>query len=841
MRLATYTVRQMRRRPGRAALTLLGIVIGVSAIVGISVTLQTSRTAYADLFQELTGRASLEVVGAGSDGFDAAIGAELESLPEVIAAVPVLLRPTILLGSAGAVPVLAMGIDPARDEAARRYRVRAGDGPGAGVGLLLEEAFAEANGFALGQSVRFLAVEGVAELPVVGLLEASGAATFNGGAIVFMPLEVAQRSFGMEGEVNAVQLVLDDTAIVGEVESAVSARLPVGLTVQTPASRGALALATLQGTEQGLAVLSVVSLVAGAFVILNSFLMSLTERRRELAILRSVGATRRQLTRLLVGEAAALGLVGTIVGIPAGLGAAILLTGIVADMLGVALPGMRITLFPILAAAVLGPAVAIAATVVPARRAGCRPPLEGLREALADDGRQWSRWLSYTGLSVLALGVLFVLAIIRRSLPLRVIAAVLPLCMAALCVAIVWIIPLLLAPLGRLAGRILRVALRVEGPMGVRQLRLHSTRTGLTVGVLTIAIMVAVGYGNSMLNSVRDVRSWARRIGDVDFFIRGSLPDTGTMSMAAALPENLGDEIQAIDGIERVDRISFVAGRAGEQPVLILAQDFSGGTALRLDLETPEPSEVRGRLLRGEVVLGTTLAQRMGLGVGDEITLQTRAGPTGLQIAALTTEYSVGGLNLGMDWHAAKRLLGLDGVHVFAVTARAEALPRVGEQLQRFSKGRGLMIQSRVQFQEMVDRAMAGVVGSSWVVMAMVFVVASLGIVNTLTMNVIEQTHEIGVLRAIAMKRSQVRRMIIAQALAVALMSLAPGAAGGIGMTYVMNISTYPLTGFPVPFHLDATLLSACLAGSLVVAAAAAYLPARRAARLPIIAALRYE
>src|SRR5207244_2149508 len=155
----------------------------------------------------------------------------------------------------------------------------------------------------------------------------------------------------------------------------IQARLPSGLTVQTPATRGDLAHDSLFATELSLSSLSVVSLVAGAFVILNSFLMNLGERRQQLAILRAIGATRAQVTRLLLREAALLGVTGTLLGIVLGIGLAMGLRQIMEQLLAVTLPPASWTAAPFVAALILGPGMALAATYLPARRAGRRAPL----------------------------------------------------------------------------------------------------------------------------------------------------------------------------------------------------------------------------------------------------------------------------------------------------------------------------------------------------------------------------------------------------------------------------------------------------------------------------------
>ena len=137
--------------------------------------------------------------------------------------------------------------------------------------------------------------------------------------------------------------------------------------------------------------------------------------------------------------------------------------------------------------------------------------------------------------------------------------------------------------------------------------------------------------------------------------------------------------------------------------------------------------------------------------------------------------------------------------------------------------------------------ALEGVEGSIWVMITLFFLVASLGIVNTLTMNINEQTREMGVLRAIGVRRIEVGKMVLAQALIIGIVSVLPGVAAGLGLTYQINIAKLYLTGRTMAYPMYPGFVAGCAALALVIAVAAAILPARRAARLQIIEALRYE
>jgi putative ABC transport system permease protein len=839
-------------------LTLLGIVIGVAASVAITVTVQTTRRAHREMFEALTGRASLEVVAQGQGGFDPEAAARIKRLSGVKQVVPAIQIPGVLQGGRGAVPVLVLGVDPAQDAAARDYSPRAGrlldkragrDAPGE---VLLEAGFAEANRLGLGRSARLvtmtrqalpLAVPGFAELPVVGLLEPRGAATFNGGAVVFMPLPTAQRLFDLAGQVTSLQLVLEEDADADRVAADVRKELPTGLTVQMPSARGTLGQEGMMAIEQGLPALSASSLVAGAFVILNAFLMNLGERRRQLAILRALGATRAQVRRLLLREAVLLGGAGTVLGIGVGLALSVALRNAVGEVMQVTLPELRWTAAPFLVALVLGPGMAVTATYLPARRAGRRSPLPDLLHQRGVRTEPVRRWPGYVGLALLATTLIIVLSIVNGQVSAATALPLIAPTMALFLVGCVLVIPLILGPLARLVGWVLKPLLGTESRLAMRHLERHEGRTALTVGVLLVAVVFAIGFCQTLMNNFRDIHRWLDRVAQGDFFVRGAWPDVSLSVSAAPLPEAEADEIQKLDRarIERVDKFRYILARAAGQDVAVLAYTYGRDLPLPLILAEGDPAAVRDGLLQGEAVLGTPLAKRLGLGAGDTITVETRQGPRALRVVGTATEYTGGGMALYLEWDLAKRLFQQQGAHAFNITARRGEAARLEEPLKAYCERHNYLFQSKADLRAMFDQQSAGFLGFLWALVALVFVVASLGIVNTLTMNVLEQTRELGALRAIGMKRGQVRKMVLAQAVALGLISLLPGVVGGIGLAYLMNLSTFPLMGVPIAFRLDFTLVAGCFVVALAVTVLAAFFPARRAARLRVMEALQYE
>jgi putative ABC transport system permease protein len=290
-----------------------------------------------------------------------------------------------------------------------------------------------------------------------------------------------------------------------------------------------------------------------------------------------------------------------------------------------------------------------------------------------------------------------------------------------------------------------------------------------------------------------------------------------------------------------VDYINFLPVRVDGRTAAVIAYSVAEDRPVSLALEEGNPDTVRRGLKSGHVVLGTALAHRLGRRVGDTVQIETRQGSKEFVIAGTASEYTGGGMAFYMEWHTAQRAFDLQGVHAILATARTGARDELGMRLREFTQKHGLLLQTNAQVHQTLGKQLQGFLGFLWVLLSLVFVVASLGVVNTLTMNVMEQTREFGVLRAIGMKRRQIGKLILTQALALGIISLAPGVVAGVALAYLVNLVTYPLIGHAVPFELSAWHVAGCFGTALAIAVAAALLPARRAARLGVVQALQYE
>jgi putative ABC transport system permease protein len=833
MNLWTYNFREMQRRPGRMMLTLFGIVLGLAAVVATRLTVATVDRAYRDLFEGVAGRPALEITAKAQGGFEAtAVPGGLEVIAGVQGMVPRIQSAAALVGPSGSVAVPVLGIDPSGAGIAD-WPVREGMPLAADTDALLDPGLAESLRLRPGQSLELWAPAGATALRLAGIFQPRSASAANGGQLI-VSLACAQRLFELPDRVNSIQVLLQDDADPAAVQARIAGRLPVGLVVQAPGMRGELARSTLLAAEQGLSALSLVALLAASFVIINTFLLNLGERRKQMAILRSLGATRRQVLRLLLRETLLLGLAGAIAGCLGGVALAVGLNYLMHQFLGIALPRMKLTAEPFILAAVLGPGASLAAACVPAWRASGRPPLDELLPGRTHGEETLPPVVWKLGLLLLAGGIGIEIALGRGYFSDTVCRILLAPALTLLLVGGVLALPLVVDPLLRLLAV---VPLGLEARFAVQQLARHRGRTSLTAGVLFLALVVAIAFGQALRTTLRDLQHWYRQTIVADFLVRGAMPDS-SFTLAPALPESLAEEIRGC-GPAWVDRISFLPAEVEDRQVLVLARTFAADRPLPLDLQEGDESGVRRGLMSGETVLGTGLASRLGLHRGDVLRLTTAQGVQSVRVAGTAVEYAGGGLALYLEWQTARRLLEVPGVHVFLIGSRGGESAALASKLRSFCERHHLLLQSNADLRALIEGMLGRVSGALWGLMVLAFAVASLGIVNTLTMNVHDQTRAFGVLRALGLKRRQVGKVVIVQAALLAGISVPPGALAGIGMAFAIHRASAAWTGASGSFKMDFILILGACVLAAVMSVLAALAPARRAVRLSVATAIQ--
>jgi putative ABC transport system permease protein len=838
-----FAWRELCQRPSRPILTLLSVVIGVAAVVAVTIASGTASRAFDQIFKTVAGKAALEISTGTGNSFDEKVVAKIREVPGVVAVAPTMARDTqIQIGQYGHNPkkyrLSALGVDPATDRDVRDYEITAGKPLPTSLdedsGVLLEANFAKKQNIKLGEKVQFLSQEGPIRAPIIGLYSSNHVAAGGTGAPMYMPLIATQEYWHNRGRIDSAQIVTAPDADQEKIENAIAALLPKGVTVQPPATRSAMAEELSLSTDQGMRMARGFSLLVAVIIIANTFLINVAQRRRQIGIMRAIGATRSQIGGMMYREALFMGVVGTILGSLLGIVAAHYLSIAMGTLYQSELPPIELTVTPFVIAALCGLGISLIAAILPARKASHLSPLEAMRDVLPGEieGTQW--WLTGLGAAivVVSLSVMTVSVLAKLSMVHTVWSAIL------LLVGLVLLLPVALGPLSKFTTLVMKPFVPVEGRLARLQLLRHRSRTTLTVAVVFIAAATGIALANSVMDNVNDVRGWASKTIVADFFVRAAEPSMAT-GLAPDLPDGVGDAIKNVDGTSSIEAVRLGRIKLPSGVANLVARDHTSEGPPELDVISGDVESLREQFKNGGVALGTVLAQRAKLKVGDTITLETETGEKKFPVAAIIEDYQGGGLTIHIERAVARNDLGYDGVSGYVIKADKDKLADVRRKLEAISNDYGLLLETSEDIRARIDRMMSGVVASLWAMVVLLLLVSAVGVTNTLTINVLEQTREVGLLRIVAMTQAQVRKTVFTQAVIIGLLALVPGIVAGVSVAYLINLATMSVIGHPVVFKFHPLLLGGGLLAGFAVVAFAAMFPANRAAKLDLLDALR--
>ncbi|AMV32536.1 ABC transporter permease YtrF precursor [Pirellula sp. SH-Sr6A] len=860
MPLGKLSRREIQSRPLRSLLTLLSVVIGVSAIVATSLASNSARLAQEAMVQSVTGKASLEIEGVGGASFDGKPLEFVAKLDAVQVASPILRRFSNMQVVPAKEPgkeaeksadsseskkpisyrVQLLGVMPDLDKQVRGYTVVEGKEltyeESDRQSVLIDAGFAQSAKIKVGSQLRLLTRSFGQNATVVGLIKANDASAGLQSGLVVGQLRTIQRWSQANGKLDAVQVVLKPKADAAEVMAAISSQLPEGMKVREPALRSQVAGESTIAMQQGLRLATAFALLISAFIIYNTFQMNVGERRRQLGILRSMGALRGQLLWMIVREGLWLGAIGIVLGCIVGYFGASLLNQSTSKLLQISIPQSPWSIWPYLSAAIAGLVVAFLGAFFPAFRASQLSPAEAMRVvATGEFGSSRIGWLVF-GTTMITVGgltqFLSVSGMIDESHAIT--GAV------VMIVGMIFLLPGIISDLTDWVAKLISPILKTEAQLARRQILRHRGRSSLTIGIVFIAMSTGLGMASTILDNIGNVEGWYQRSIIGDFFIRAAMPDMNS-GQSADMPDGLTEQVAAMPGVDVVDTLRFVRARSGENSVVVVVRKFNSTSQDYFDLVEGEEKEVMDGVQKGKVVLGSVLSQRLNLHRGDTIPLETNDGSSDLEIVGVTNEYIAGGLTLYLESDNAKRLLNVEGTDVIVVKSKPEALKSLEARLRSLCDETGLMFQSYADLVKVIRDTLNGVVGGLWAVLILGSIIAAFGLINTLAMNILEQTREIGMLRVVAMTRRQVRRMIFAQALIMGLIGIVPGVLTGVWISYLINLTTMQVTGHDVAFKIYPWLLGGGLLFELLVVIVASWIPAERAARINLSKALQYE
>jgi putative ABC transport system permease protein len=788
----------------------------------------------------LLGRADLRVEGFTERGLSAASLAAIEETPGIDVASPVLEHRTYLTPDPLAPPtpslprpVTVLGIDPATYPQLHDVALVAGVGltDGAAVGALITERMAREAGLTLGSTIALQGVGEPRQERILGIVSGDGPLATTDGRTVIVGLAEARSVFGLDS-VSRIDVGLGAgataDAVAGELERRLIAEPYI---LSTPVDLAATLRASTVDFQATTALIAALALFGGAFLIFNTLSMTVVERAREVGLLRAAGATRRQVNGLVLAQGLVIGFAGALLGLILGFG----LAAIVARYLGsagiVPIDGPIFAPASVALALCVGSLVTLAAAVEPADRAGRISPIEALRPAGAGRTvRARLGWLVAVFLAVALAGIVLWPSSAGGGGIVRSLAVYGILLGATL------LTPVLLGPLGAIAA----IPFRLIAPASTRLIRGALTRdrslTTLTVGALTVGLAMIVALGGVAHDARRGATAW----------IAGVVPGEviATSIRPVGPDEPVEADLAAAPGVARVSPLAtFEVAFRG---IRLDAAAVSGTDLLsdgRLSiLEGQRTAALNALDAVGSTIVPAAVARTLGVRVGDGMAFPVGGGrEVTLRVVGVAERTLPGrtGETILVGWTDATDGFGVGGADAFAVRFRPEATIAQRDHLATVARGDGLEANPVERIAGAVDDALSRVFGLFDVLALVVVIIAALGIVNTLTMNVYERVREIGVLRSTGMTRSQVWRMVVVEAGVLGIVGASLGCLTGLLAGQAIGLAGGP--GLRLPFEPDWPTIVIAAALGIVVAMLAAIWPARLASRVSIVRAVQYE
>jgi putative ABC transport system permease protein len=829
----------------RLALSAIAVILGVAFVAGSLIFTDTLGKTFRDLFAQTAADVTVTRDAEFSSAFDTGSSTTVpDELVQTVAAVEGvdLVEPQVsvqgvqILGAdgevVGAQGAPGLGGDWSDTEGVSSLVLVEGRAPQGPDEVVVDSGAAEDGDLTVGGPVRLLMPAGEPVEPtLVGVARFGETGNLAGATLTMWDRETAQELLLTPGEWSALAVRaaegVDEQELADRVDAVVGSQFSA-LSAQEQADENASDL------EQGLSFINIfllvfagVALFVGSFIILNTFTMLVAQRTRELALLRAVGASRRQVTRSVLLEAAAVGFVGATLGIGLGFGLAMALRALF-GIFGLDLGDEPLVFTPRTVAwsYLVGIVVTVVAAYFPARKAARVAPVAAMREdvGMAPRGLRRRGWvgaaLAAAGVAALTAGLLSGGTTAASLVGVGVLLVL---------VGMAVLSPVLSRPIvGALAAGYPRLFGTV-GRLGRDNALRNPRRTAATASALMIGLALVGAMGTVAASTNASLSQLVDDSLGADFVVS----DAAQMPFTATIAASIRD----VDGVASVNQQRFVPVQADGQGVFAIATDPATlDTALTLDYAAGGTAGLQGSGLLVDV----PTAQARGWEVGDTVEVAFTTGRATLEVGGIfESNAALGPFVVSLDTLTAAGGDERDTfLYVDAAPDADVAAVRAGidSELAAYPN---VTLKDQTEFKEEQQGQVNQFLYLIYALLALSIGIAVLGIVNTLALSVIERTREIGLLRAVGMLRRQLRRMVVLEAVVIsvfgALLGLGVGVGFGVALQQALSDQGISVLAVPVSSLLLFLVLSA------VVGVLAALWPARRAARIDVLRAITTE
>ncbi|MEA3501163.1 MAG: FtsX-like permease family protein [Actinomycetota bacterium] len=709
-----------------------------------------------------------------------------------------------------------------------------GRAPEAAGEVLIDANSANLHDLRIGDTITVLTIGAPEEFDIVGIGTFGESDSLAGATLAIFELREAQRLFDLQGQFSEILVAAESGVTPDELAASISATMNGDIEAVTA---DAANQDQLDAISEGLGFLNIallafaaVAVFVGAFIISNTFRIIVAQRTKELALLRAVGATGRQVTWMVVIEALIVGFVASVIGIGVGI---LLAIGLAAAMnaFGFNMPEGPLTLLPrtVFVGMAVGLIVTVVSALLPARKAARIPPVAAMREELARPKRRSLHVRAVAGAVTVGLGIAALLVGLFTSVSGGIWFVAIGALVFFLGVSI--IAPLAAGPVATVLGWPLPKMFGVAGQLAQDNTRRQPRRTASTASALMIGVALVVFvavFGASIKASI------ASSVTDTfpgDFSVQST-------NFAVGVSPTFTEEVQSLSEIGNVSTLKI--GNAtveGESTTIVAVDPETITTVTSFDVSEgafESLQETNG------ILVAESVMDENDWSVGDSVTIvypQAAGGP--IEIAGTIASANFGNYVITEAAYAVGFNNPTD-FYVFANRAEGVAIEDARVAIDSVAAGYpNVKVQNKSELisdaESQIDQMLVLFTG----LLFLAIIIAVLGITNTLALAIIERTREIGLLRAVGMVRRQVRRMIRWEAVIIALFGAVMGVGVGLflGWAVVRALADEGLGSFAIPLSQIAVLvLLAAVAGVI-----AAIYPSWKASRLNVLDAIAYE
>jgi putative ABC transport system permease protein len=641
--------------------------------------------------------------------------------------------------------------------------------------------------------------------------------------------------------INTVEINLDttDQAQRDAIQANIEAVLGDDYTLGAMGS-GAELLASIKTGQAAFNMFGFLALFMGGFIIFNTFRTVVAERRRDIGMLRAVGAGRATILGLVLTEGLLQGVIGTLAGMTLGY---LLGVGMLSWMSPVMNQFMNLDMGPpviesnlVIVTVTLGIGVTLFAGLLPAISASRVTPLDALRPSVAEIGQRTSRVGAVAGIVLI---VMAVLGLMSGDVGLTTLGGLLFL------IGMVLVAPALVRPVAVVFSVLIALAFARQGTGTLAQgnLTRQPTRSAITASATMIGLAIIVAMGGLIWSLSGGFLDVLRKSLGSDYLIIP--PSVGVWGSNVGAKPRLAEDLRRVSGVEAVSTFRVATTTANGKAVSLLGIDpFEYPKVASLNFQEGEAGTAYAALAGERTLIANGMSHaQAGLNVGDSVLLSTPTGAKEYRVVAIAHDYLNAKImtaytsqaNLERDFRKDEDVFIQMNLSEGADPALVE--PKLDDILEDYPQFK--LVSGKSYFED--NKQLFDFIYVFYFVLLGVLALPSLiAMLNTLAIGVIERRREIGMLRAIGATRVQVRRMVVAESLLLAAIGTAFGLLAGLYLGYVMLLAL-SVGGFPVEYAFPYAGIVGAIATGLIFGVVAAMLPARQAARMDIIRALRYE